>query len=51
MWEHKLPFAGYATPSTYSVNGRQFVVIAAGGGGKLGTKSGDTFVAFTLPPQ
>jgi quinoprotein glucose dehydrogenase len=49
LWEHKLPFAGYATPSTYSVNGRQFVVIAAGGGGKLGTKSGDAFVAFTLP--
>ena len=49
LWEHQLPFGGYATPSTYSVNGRQFVVIAAGGGGKLGTKSGDTFVAFALP--
>jgi quinoprotein glucose dehydrogenase len=49
MWEHKLPFGGYATPSTYSVNGRQFVVIAAGGGGKLGTKSGDAYVAFALP--
>ena len=49
LWEHKLPFGGYATPSTYSVNGRQFVVIAAGGGGKLGTKSGDAYVAFALP--
>jgi glucose dehydrogenase len=39
----------YATPCTYSVNGRQFVVIAAGGGGKLGTKSGDSYVAFALP--
>jgi len=48
LWERKLPFGGYATPSTYSVNGRQFVVIAAGGGGKLGTKSGDAFVAFAL---
>jgi quinoprotein glucose dehydrogenase len=48
LWERKLPFGGYATPSTYSVDGRQFVVIAAGGGGKLGTKSGDAFVAFAL---
>lgn len=48
LWEHKLPFGGYATPCTYSVDGRQFVVIAAGGGGKLGTKSGDQYVAFAL---
>ena len=37
-----------ATPCTYSVAGRQYVVIAAGGGGKLATKSGDAFVAFAL---
>ncbi len=49
LWEHQLNFGGYATPSTYMVNGRQYVVIAAGGGGKLGTKSGDEFVAFALP--
>lgn len=48
LWERKLPFGGYATPSTYSMGGRQFLVIAAGGGGKLGTKSGDAFVAFAL---
>lgn len=48
LWEHKLPFGGYATPCTYSVDGRQFVVIAAGGGGKLGTRSGDQYVAFAL---
>jgi quinoprotein glucose dehydrogenase len=48
LWRHKLPAAGYATPSTYSVDGRQYVVIAAGGG-KLGTPSGDTYVAFALP--
>ena len=48
LWEAPLPAAGYATPSTYAVNGRQFVVIAAGGG-KLGTKSGDACVAFALP--
>ena len=47
LWEAKLPAAGYATPSTYAVGGRQFVVIAAGGG-KLGSKSSDTYVAFAL---
>jgi len=49
LWEYQLEAGGYATPCTYSVNGRQFVVIAAGGGGKLRTKSGDAYVAFTLP--
>ncbi len=48
LWQASLPAAGYATPSTYSVRGKQYVVIAAGGG-KLGTKSGDAYVAFTLP--
>lgn len=49
LWEHQLEAGGYATPATYSVNGRQFVVIAAGGGGKMATNSGDAFVAFALP--
>jgi quinoprotein glucose dehydrogenase len=49
LWEYQLPAGGYATPSTYMVGGRQYVVIAAGGAGKLGTKAGDAFVAFTLP--
>ena len=48
LWEAALPAAGYATPSTYEVNGRQYVVVAAGGG-KLGSKSGDAYVAFALP--
>lgn len=48
LWKAKLPAAGYATPATYSVNGRQYVVIACGGG-KIGTKSGDAYVAFALP--
>ncbi|MGH7651642.1 MAG: PQQ-binding-like beta-propeller repeat protein [Gemmatimonadaceae bacterium] len=48
LWETTLPAAGYATPSTYSVRGKQYVVVAAGGG-KLGTKSSDTYVAFALP--
>ncbi|MDH3648685.1 MAG: PQQ-binding-like beta-propeller repeat protein [Saprospiraceae bacterium] len=48
LWEADLPAAGYATPSTYSVHGKQYVVIACGGG-KIGTKSGDAYVAFALP--
>ena len=48
LWESALPAGGYATPSTYRVKGRQYVVIAAGGAGKLGTKAGDAFVAFRL---
>ncbi len=48
LWETELPAGGYATPATYAVNGRQYVVIAAGGG-KMGTKSGDSYVAFALP--
>ena len=49
LWETKLPFAGNATPATYMVGGKQYVVIAAGGHGKLGTKQGDYVVAFALP--
>ena len=49
LWETKLEAGGYATPSTYQINGRQFVVIAAGGGGQFGTTPGDAFVAFALP--
>jgi quinoprotein glucose dehydrogenase len=49
LWETKLPAGGYASPCTYMVNGKQYVVIAAGGGGKMNTKSGDYYVAFALP--
>ncbi len=49
LWQTPLEAGGYATPATYEVNGRQYVVIAAGGGGKLRTRSGDSFVAFSLP--
>lgn len=48
LWEAKLPAAGNATPSTYMVDGKQYLVIACGGG-KNGAKSGGTFVAFALP--
>lgn len=50
LWQTKLPAAGYATPSTYMINGRQFVVVACGGG-KCGTKSGDAYVAYALPKK
>ena len=49
LWEHQLPAGGYATPSVYMVEGRQYVVIAAGGSGKNATKSGDSIIAFALP--
>ncbi|CAN5167815.1 hypothetical protein BH23BAC1_BH23BAC1_22790 [soil metagenome] len=48
VWETKLPAAAFATPSTYEVNGKQFIVIACGGT-KLGAPKGDSYVAFTLP--
>ncbi|MBC8154370.1 MAG: PQQ-binding-like beta-propeller repeat protein [Bacteroidetes bacterium] len=47
IWQAALPAAGFASPSTYSVGSRQFVVIACGGG-KLKAKSGDKYVAFAL---
>ena len=49
LWEAKLPAGGYATPATYSLNGKQYIVIACGGGARLTTKSGDSYVAFALP--
>jgi quinoprotein glucose dehydrogenase len=48
VWEYNLPAGGYATPSTYMMNGKQYIVIAAGGGGKVGSPSGDAYVAFSL---
>jgi quinoprotein glucose dehydrogenase len=48
LWETNLPAPGFATPSVYAVNGKQYIVIACGGG-KLGTESGDAYVAFALP--
>jgi quinoprotein glucose dehydrogenase len=49
LWETKLPAGGYACPATYTVDNKQYVVIAAGGGGKMLTKSGDYYLAFALP--
>lgn len=49
LWEHELPFGGYAPPTIYEAGGRQYVVIPATGGGKLDTTPGDAYVAFALP--
>jgi quinoprotein glucose dehydrogenase len=48
LWEATLPAAGNATPAVYEVNGKEYVVIAAGGG-KWGAPSGGSYVAFALP--
>ena len=48
LWETTLPFSGNATPATYQVDGRQFVVIGAGGGKDPKSKSGGVYVAFAL---
>ena len=49
LWKSELPAGGQATPMTYSFHGKQYVAIAAGGHGKLGTKQGDSLVVFSLP--
>jgi len=48
LWQADLPAAGFATPSMYSVDGQQYVVIAAGGG-RMGPPSGTEYIAFSLP--
>jgi len=47
LWQTKLPASGHATPAIYEIDGKQFVVIACGGG--KGSKSGDSYLAFALP--
>ncbi|AYM59893.1 Quinoprotein glucose dehydrogenase [Agrobacterium fabrum str. J-07] len=50
LWEARLPAGGQATPMTYSLeNGKQYVVMVAGGHGSVGTKPGDYVIAYTLP--
>ena len=48
LWQADLPAAGFSTPAVYAVDGRQYVVIAAGGG-RMGPPSGSEYVAFALP--
>ena len=49
LWNYELPAAAQATPMSYEWKGKQYLVIAAGGHGKLGSKQGDYVIAFTLP--
>jgi quinoprotein glucose dehydrogenase len=51
LWRHELPAPGYAAPCTYTAGGRQYVVIAAGGGKFYASKTSDTYVAFALPAR
>lgn len=51
LWKYLLPAGGQATPMTYEVNGKQYLVIAAGGHGRLATKLGDYVIAFSLPEK
>lgn len=48
LWQADLPTGGYATPSTYAAQGKQFVIIACGGN-RLGSQPDDVYVAFALP--
>jgi quinoprotein glucose dehydrogenase len=48
LWQTPLPAAAFATPSTYEVNGKQYIVVACGGT-KLGAPKGESYVAFALP--
>ena len=48
LWQYKLPAGGFATPITYAIDGKQYVVIACGGA-RYGLKPGSTYVAFALP--
>ena len=48
LWKYKLPFVAMATPATYEINGKQYFVLACGGG-KLSKEKGDLYIAFALP--
>jgi len=49
LWEHRLPAGGQATPTRCEQNGRQYILMVAGGHGSLGTKTGDAIIAYALP--
>lgn len=52
LWEDRLPAGGQATPMTYATeDGRQYLLVVAGGHGSLGTKAGDSIIAYSLPPE
>ncbi len=47
LWQTALPASAFATPSTYEVDGKQYIVLACGGT-KLGATKGDSYVAFAI---
>jgi quinoprotein glucose dehydrogenase len=49
LWEDRLPAGGQSTPMSYAIDGKQYVVTAAGGHGSFGTKVGDYVIAYALP--
>jgi quinoprotein glucose dehydrogenase len=49
LWQDRLPAGGQATPMTYAEDGRQYLVVVAGGHGSLGTEAGDSVIAYALP--
>jgi quinoprotein glucose dehydrogenase len=49
LWKYSMPASAQATPMSFTLHGRQYLVIAAGGHGKLGTRQGDYLLAFALP--
>ena len=49
IWQDRLPAGGQSTPMSYAIDGRQYVVTAAGGHGSFGTKIGDYVIAYALP--
>jgi quinoprotein glucose dehydrogenase len=49
LWQARLPAGAQATPMSYAVDGKQYVVIAAGGHGSFGTRLGDYVIAYALP--
>jgi quinoprotein glucose dehydrogenase len=49
LWETEMPYSGVATPSTYMIDGRQYVVIAASGGRDPKSPMGGAYIAFALP--
>lgn len=49
LWQYQLEAGAYSTPATYAIDGKQFVIVAGGGGGKPGTKAGNKYYAFSLP--
>jgi quinoprotein glucose dehydrogenase len=51
LWSSRLPWGGNAPPATYEIGGRQYILIAATGGGKIGGATGDAWVAYALPPE